>query len=104
MVLPRQLNDREYKTFYETTNGVVTKNISIPFGIPTHCTAVTPTDTEDLANPGSLYVGTGGTLIIAALNTTDTVSRTVEDGTYIPGVWRRVYETGTDADNIQVEW
>ena len=70
--------------------------------IPTKAEAVTPSDTTIL-QPGSLYVGTGGTLVVMLADDSSAVTLTnVPDGSFIPLLIKRVYDTTTDASDILI--
>lgn len=66
-----------------------------------HIAPVTPNDNADLANPGILYIGTGGTLKVDTVAGDSGVALTVPAGyLYVP--IQRVYSTGTAASGISV--
>lgn len=63
---------------------------------------VTPHDSNDLATPGVLFVGTGGDVAIHTLAGTELVFKNVANGSFLPVIAKRVLDTGTDADDIIV--
>ena len=75
----------------------------------TKVAAVTPSDTDELANPGiGLMIGVGGSIKVVT-----TGGSTVTLPNLAPGVWhpiavKQVFSTGTDAavlaDTILVGW
>lgn len=69
---------------------------------PDNASAVTPSDSSNLTNPGILYVGGAGDLsvVTAGGNTVSLVG--VSAGSFIPLQIARVNATGTDATNILV--
>lgn len=61
---------------------------------------VTPSDTENLEiNTTAVFVGTGGDLKVDMANG-DTVTFVVAASTLLPIQVRKIYSTGTDADDI----
>lgn len=64
--------------------------------------AITPSDTTELVTVvRGIYVGTGGTLIVLAIEDSATVTLTnVPAGSLIPIVAKRVHATGTTAANL----
>lgn len=68
--------------------------------IPTDGASVTPSDNTDLTNPGTLYVGSQGTLIINTLYGTQLTF--VNAFGFLPVNVSRVISTGTTATNILV--
>jgi hypothetical protein len=74
-----------------------------PFQIVSNSADVSPSDGDDLSNYGIIYVGTGGAIKFD-LAGSGTMTITVEDGTFIPMIVKKVYATGTDADDISVLW
>lgn len=72
--------------------------------IPSHCAAVTPSDTEVLVTGGLLYVGTAGTLSVSLVDGGEIIFNVTSDGVFIPVQAKQVYATGTTATNIYVMW
>ena len=69
--------------------------------IPDDGAVVTPADAGTIG-PGSLYVGTGGTLKIMTANGTDLTLLNVADGSFIPISVKRVYSSVTTASDILI--
>jgi hypothetical protein len=65
-------------------------------------TAVTPSDTIDLAQPArAFFVGTGGNIAVVPLDGTAAVTfANVGDGQFLPIQAKRVNSTNTTATNI----
>jgi len=62
---------------------------------------VTTSDTEDLAKPArSLYVGTTGDVKVDTVAGDTVTFAAVPAGAFLPVRVKRVYATGTDADDI----
>lgn len=63
------------------------------------CTAITPSDDNDLAKPGIVFVGTAGDVKVKTLAGND---RTIKcpAGYEIKCIVTKVYATGTDADDL----
>lgn len=69
---------------------------------PRFATAVTVSDTTIL-QPGTLYIGTGGTVKVRTAGGNDITFSNVQDGSILPVLVDKVYDTGTtDADNIVI--
>lgn len=90
------INNKQESRIYTDNNRPVTFT-------PSKAEAVTPSDTT-VFQPGSLYVGTGGTLRVMLADDTATVDFVnIPDGTFLPILVKMVYSTGlVDADNILV--
>jgi len=70
---------------------------------PSNAAAVTPHDTNDLTNPGALYIGVGGNVKVDFFTSGTAVSfLSVPTGSWIVGLIKRVYATDTSATNIVV--
>lgn len=70
--------------------------------IPSRAEAVTPSDSTVL-EPGSLYVGTGGDVVLLLVDDSSTVTfSNVQDGTFLPLLVKQVYDTNTTASNIVI--
>lgn len=69
---------------------------------PFRLRAITPNDSADLdLYVRGIYVGTGGDLKVLAVSDEDPVTLVgVPGGTYIPMRVKRVYATGTDAEDL----
>lgn len=63
--------------------------------------AVTASDTTVL-QPGPLYVGTGGTVVVTTKNGTALTFVNVADGTFLPVIVTQVLSTGTTASDILI--
>ncbi len=62
---------------------------------------VSPSDTEDLANIGMLYIGTTGDVKVDSARGDTVTLKNVPSGTWLNFCRvRRVYDTGTTADHI----
>lgn len=72
--------------------------------IPNRGVAVSPNDSTDLAIPGSLFVGTAGTVsvIFEGDSTNTAVAMTSQDSQYHPIKVKRVLLNGTSATGIVV--
>lgn len=69
---------------------------------PRNASAVTVSDSTIL-QPGTLYVGTGGTIKVKTAAGDDVTFYNVQDGSILPVLVTMVYDTGTsDADNIVI--
>jgi hypothetical protein len=75
--------------------------------------AVTPSDTNNIpfvgGNDGQvwpcvLYVGIGGDVRVLTESNDDVTFVNVQDGTWFPVQVIRVFDTGTDAENIVAIW
>ncbi len=67
----------------------------------TRAVAVTPHDSNPITDvPKALYVGTGGTITMRGIGTTDTVWKNVASGSVLPFRARYVRATGTTAADI----
>lgn len=90
------MNNKQEARIYGDGNRVVNF-------IPTKAETVTPND-NTILQPGSLYVGTGGTIRVMLADDTATVDLVgIPDGTFIPLLVKKVYSTGlSDADNILI--
>ena len=78
---------------------------------PARATAVTPSDTVDIPNPGNgqvegcvLYVGTGGLLRVLTAGGDDVTFHNVPNGTFIPVQVIRVFDSVTTAEHIIALW
>jgi hypothetical protein len=67
--------------------------------IPNSCVAVTPSDDDNLAKPGILYVGTGGSVKVTTI-AGDTTTLVCPAGYEIKCPVTKVFFTGTDADDL----
>ena len=63
--------------------------------------AVTVSDTT-VFQPGVLYVGTGGTVVVKTREGTDLTFTNVADGSFLPIVVTMVYATNTTASDILI--
>jgi hypothetical protein len=63
--------------------------------------AVTVSDSTVL-QPGVLYVGTGGTVVVRTRMGTDLTFTNVNDGSFLPVVVDKVYSTSTTASNMLI--
>jgi hypothetical protein len=72
--------------------------------IPRSGSAVTPHDTNNLAKPGCLFVGTAGnlTVLLADMADADTpiVLKNIPSGSFVPLVVKRVTTASTAADIV----
>ena len=68
----------------------------------TQLRAITPNDGADLGHPcRSIYVGTGGDIVVVAVDDSVSVTFTaVPQGTVLPVYAARVKSTGTTASNL----
>lgn len=67
--------------------------------------SVTPNDAASLTKSSrALYIGTGGDVAVRTTKGTNLLFANVPNGTFIPGRFDLVYDTGTDADNIVALW
>lgn len=75
---------------------------ALEVGVGGSPSAVTPSDSSNLASPARyLYVGTGGDLnITGATNDASVIHRNVPTGTFFMAYVRRVNSTNTTASNI----
>ena len=65
--------------------------------------SVTPNDSADLNNPGTLWVGGGGTVVVDMMDGGTGVSFVgVPAGTHLKAFVKRVRNTGTTASSILV--
>ncbi len=69
---------------------------------PENAAVVTPHDTNNLANAGVLYVGTGGHVAVTTAGGNDVIFTNVGDGGFLPVFVSKVRTTGTTAANILV--
>lgn len=67
---------------------------------PGDAAAVTPSDTNNLATPSVIWVGTAGNVKVTTAQGTDVVFTSVPGGTVLPVQVIRVWATGTAATNI----
>lgn len=79
----------------------VKKNVFYGGMIPRNCAAVTPSDADDLAVPGILYITGTGDVKVDMVGT-GTVTLTVTANTFLKIQVKKVYATGTDATGIYV--
>jgi hypothetical protein len=71
---------------------------TVPF---TEIYDVTPSDSTDLTKPArALYVGVGGDLKITTIGDTTATMVGVPSGSYVLGQVKRVWATGTTAEDI----
>ena len=68
--------------------------------IPTDAKEVTPSNTQNLEQPGTLYIGTGGNVKVTTIGGTTLIYYNVPDGFMLPVAVKRVWEDGTTATNI----
>lgn len=69
--------------------------------IPENAAVVTPNDSNDLANPGVIYVGVAGDIKVDMLGTGTAIPYKSVSG-WLPAKVKRVYATGTTATDIIV--
>jgi len=63
--------------------------------------AVTPNDSADLAIPGAvLYIGTGGDVKVTTISGDDVTFKNLPNGSVLAVQVKKVFSTGTDADDI----
>jgi len=63
--------------------------------------AVTPNDGADLAIPGAvLYIGTGGDVKVTTISGDDVTFKNLANGSVLAVQVKKVFSTGTDADDI----
>ncbi len=67
---------------------------------PGDAAAVTPSDTNNLATPSVIWVGTAGNVKVTTAQGSDVVFTAVPGGTVLPVQVIRVWATGTAATNI----
>ena len=68
--------------------------------------AVTPSDSTNLTNPGTLFIGTGGDIKVTLIDQDDGESLTfknIPNGSNFPRIVKRVWATGTTATDIIVD-
>lgn len=63
---------------------------------------ITPSDANDLANSGILYVGGAGAVKVDLLNGSTVTIAGLTAGTFLPVRVKKVHATGTTATNISV--
>ena len=62
---------------------------------------VTPNDGADLAIPGAvLYIGTGGDVKVTTISGDDVTFKNLANGSVLAVQVKKVFSTGTDADDI----
>ena len=78
---------------------------------PARANNVTPSDTENIPNPGNgsvegcvLYVGTGGFLRVLTAAGDDITFHNVPSGTFFPVQVIRVFDSVTTAEHIVALW
>ena len=69
---------------------------------PKQGAAVTPNDSTDLTNEGTLYIGGAGDLKVDTLGGSTLTFVGLAAGSFFPIPVKRVYATGTDATDIIV--
>ena len=69
---------------------------------PQEAAAVTPHDSTLLTDPGILYVGTGGDVVVLTAGGQTVTFSNVPTGSFIPLQVRRVNSTNTTASDILV--
>ena len=63
--------------------------------------AVTPNDGANLAIPGAvLYIGTGGDVKVTTISGDDVTFKNLANGSVLAVQVKKVFSTGTDADDI----
>ena len=63
--------------------------------------AVTPNDGANLAIPGAvLYIGTGGDVKVTTISGDDVTFKNLASGSVLAVQVKKVFSTGTDADDI----
>ena len=65
---------------------------------------ITPSDSTDLANYGTVFVGTGGNLKVDLVGSGTVTYVNLADGTHHPMRVKRVYATGTTATDLILEF
>lgn len=70
---------------------------------PIYGKAVTPSDTDDLENPGKLHVNVSGNIKFRMLGNQEEISLTDFSG-WLPAIVDKVFDTGTTATEITVYW
>ena len=76
------------------------RNLTDTYG--TRAAAVTAHDTNDLAKPGFIYVGTSGNIKVDTIEGDTVTFNSVAAGIVHPILVKRIYATGTTASNILV--
>ncbi len=70
-------------------------------GMATSAFDITPDDDNNLATPASgLFVGTGGDLVIEIGGSDAVTMKNIPDGTFLPIVATKVWDTDTTAEDI----
>lgn len=68
---------------------------------PTKAVAVTPHDTNNLANPATIFVGTSGHVnVIPWEGTSAVLFKNLADGSVVPCLVKRVLATSTTATDL----
>ena len=74
--------------------------------IPSNGAVVTPSDSANLATPGTLFIGTGGNIKVTLVDMNDGESLTFKNlpnGCEFPRIVKRVWTTDTTASDIIVD-
>jgi len=69
-------------------------------GITNDASAITPSDSADLAQAGVVFVGTGGAIKVTTLKGTEITFGNVPDGYELKCEVKKVFSTGTTATNL----
>lgn len=72
--------------------------------LPANAADVTPNDSTDLSQYGTLYVGTGGDVKVDLVISGTVTYTNVADGSFLPILVKRVHSTGTTASDIVVQY
>jgi len=73
-------------------------------GISSSAADVTPSDTVDLTQPGTLFVGDGGNVRVDMVDGGTVTYNNIASGTFLPVLIKRVYSTNTTASDIIVNY
>lgn len=71
---------------------------------PARAVACTPNDSTTFDQPSAIHVGSAGTVVVVpwSLSTPDPVTFSMQDGTVVPVMVRKVMTGGTASDLVRV--